>query len=144
MCIRDRSQPGEAVAILLPNANGAAVTFLAVQQAGRVAAMLNFTAGAANLATACATARTKIILTSKAFVEKSNLGAVVDLLGKTQKIVWLEDLRAGAGLLDKARAMLEAGRALAPRKPGDPAAILFTSGSEGTPKGCLLYTSRCV
>lgn len=132
------SEPGEAVAILLPNANGAAVTFLAVQQAGRVAAMLNFTAGAANLATACATAKTKIILTSKAFVEKSNLGAVVEMLGKTQTIVWLEDLRAGAGLLDKARAMLEAGRSLAPRAPGEPAAVLFTSGSEGTPKGVAL------
>lgn len=130
--------PGEPVGILLPNANGAAVTFLAVQQAGRVAAMLNFTAGAANLAIACKTAQTRIILTSKTFVEKTNLGGVVDMLAKTQKIVWLEDLRAGAGLADKLRAVLDSGRALSARAPADPAAILFTSGSEGTPKGVAL------
>ena len=39
------SPPGETVGVLLPNANGAAVTFMALQAAGRVPAMLNFTAG---------------------------------------------------------------------------------------------------
>ena len=39
------SAPGETVGLMLPNANGAVVTFMALQAAGRVAAMLNFTAG---------------------------------------------------------------------------------------------------
>ncbi len=43
------SAPGETVGLMLPNANGAAVTFMALQAAGRVAAMLNFTAGPINL-----------------------------------------------------------------------------------------------
>jgi acyl-[acyl-carrier-protein]-phospholipid O-acyltransferase/long-chain-fatty-acid--[acyl-carrier-protein] ligase len=54
------------------------------------------------------------------------------------RFVWLEDLRDGATLLDKARAFLERGRAFAPRRPGDPAVVLFTSGSEGMPKGVAL------
>ena len=41
------SRPGETIGVLLPNANGAAVTFMALQAAGRVPAMLNFTSGAA-------------------------------------------------------------------------------------------------
>ena len=38
---------------MLPNANGAAVTFLGLMSAGRVPAMINFTAGAANILAAC-------------------------------------------------------------------------------------------
>ena len=38
---------GKAVGVMLPNANGAAVTFLGLMSAGRVPAMINFTAGAA-------------------------------------------------------------------------------------------------
>jgi acyl-[acyl-carrier-protein]-phospholipid O-acyltransferase / long-chain-fatty-acid--[acyl-carrier-protein] ligase len=48
---------GEAVGVLLPNSAGVAVVFFALQGIGRVPAMLNFTAGPANLALACKTAR---------------------------------------------------------------------------------------
>ena len=44
---------GKAVGLMLPNANGAAVTLLGLMSAGRVPAMINFTAGAANILAAC-------------------------------------------------------------------------------------------
>ena len=40
------TKPGERVGVLLPNANGTVVTFMALQAFGRVPAMLNFSAGA--------------------------------------------------------------------------------------------------
>src|SRR6201999_1552370 len=55
---------GEAVGVMLPNANGAAVTVLALMSAGRVPAMINFTAGAANIPNARRAARAKTIVTS--------------------------------------------------------------------------------
>jgi acyl-[acyl-carrier-protein]-phospholipid O-acyltransferase/long-chain-fatty-acid--[acyl-carrier-protein] ligase len=133
------TEPGETVGLMLPNANGAAVAFLALQSAGRPAAMLNYTAGPANVTSACRAAQVKTLLTSRAFVEKGKLGPLVEHMQKTVRIIWLEDVRNEIGSLDKARAFLFAGRALAGnQKPDDPSVILFTSGSEGAPKAVVL------
>jgi acyl-[acyl-carrier-protein]-phospholipid O-acyltransferase / long-chain-fatty-acid--[acyl-carrier-protein] ligase len=132
------SRPGETIGLLLPNANDAAVTFIALQAAGRVPAMLNFTAGPHNLAAACADVRIHLVLTSRAFVDKANLGPEIEAIGSQARIVWLEEMRAGATTVDKLRAALSAGSPLATSEPDDPAVVLFTSGSEGAPKGVAL------
>jgi acyl-[acyl-carrier-protein]-phospholipid O-acyltransferase / long-chain-fatty-acid--[acyl-carrier-protein] ligase len=62
--------PAAAVGVLLPNSVGVAVVFFALQTIGRVPAMLNFTAGAANLGLACKAAEIGVVLTSRAFVER--------------------------------------------------------------------------
>ena len=64
---------GKAMGVMLPNANGAAVTLLGLMSAGRVPAMINFTAGAANILAACAAAEVSTIVTARAFVEKGKL-----------------------------------------------------------------------
>ena len=132
------SAPGETVGLMLPNANGAVVTFMALQAAGRVVGMLNFTAGPLNLIGACQAAEIRTVLTSRAFVQKADLGPVVEAIGRIARVVWLEDLRESATTRDKLVAALTAGRAFARRKPDDPAAVLFTSGTEGAPKGVAL------
>ena len=136
--IADLTAPREAVGVLLPNSVGVAVTFFGIQSIGRVAAMLNFTAGPANVISACKTAQVKTVLTSRAFIEKGRLGDLITALEPVVKIVYLEDVRTTITTGDKLKGLLRGSKPQAVSKPDDAAAILFTSGSEGTPKGVVL------
>ena len=129
---------GKALGVMLPNANGAVVTILGVMSAGRVPAMINFTAGAANILAACKAAEVTTIVTSRAFIEKAKLGAVAEQLAQAATVVYLEDVRATVTTGDKLRGLLAFKTPIVARKPDDPGVILFTSGSEGTPKGVVL------
>ena len=146
------TRKGEAVGVLLPNVNAVAVTLLGLSAYGRVAAMLNFTAGSKNLRSAVETAEVRIVVSSRRFIDTAKLDEVVAALEETEaagggrvRMVYLEDVRGSVTSLDKAAALAKsfvAGwvHARHASTPDEPAVILFTSGSEGKPKGFWLPT----
>lgn len=137
--LRARFAPGERVGVLLPAAPGAAAVLLAFWRSGRVPAMLNPTVGAGPLLASLRTAGCRSVLASRAFVEQGGLGELVEHV-RTQgfDVLWTEDLRAAATSLDKLAALV--GARFVPRGLGrdSEAAVLFTSGTEGAPKGVVL------
>ncbi|MHC2254636.1 acyl-[acyl-carrier-protein]-phospholipid O-acyltransferase/long-chain-fatty-acid--[acyl-carrier-protein] ligase [Bradyrhizobium embrapense] len=129
---------GENVGVLLPNSAGVAVVFMALQTIGRVPAMLNFSAGPVNVLAAMKAARVNTVLTSQAFIEKGKLDKLIAAIGQQARVVYLEDVRGGISLSDKIAGFRAGIAPRVARNANDPAVILFTSGSEGTPKGVVL------
>ena len=135
------TEKGENVGFLLPNSSGAVVTLFALQACGRVPAMLNFSTGAKAMISACKTADIKTILTSRRFVELGRLTEVVAQLEPYAKIVYLEDIRKSVTFADKILTLVSSPESFHKKHnidPASPAIILFTSGSEGEPKGVVL------
>lgn len=139
--LKKGTKAGEAVGILLPTGAGAVIAFFAVSAYGRVPAMLNFTSGAAGLKSALKTAEVRRIVTARRFVQLGKLEQLIEQLERTHEIVYLEDVREKLSLMDKVFAAigtfvpsLVASHAM----HWTPAVILFTSGTEGEPKGVAL------
>jgi len=132
------SQEDEYVGVLMPNVTNTLALVLGMSAFKRVPAMLNYTAGTAGIQNACIAAKVSTIITSRQFIAKAKLEEVVDKL-EGLNIVYLEDMKKQFGLIDK---LWLIGIALPMPKlvmkeaaPEDTAVILFTSGSEGKPKG---------
>jgi acyl-[acyl-carrier-protein]-phospholipid O-acyltransferase / long-chain-fatty-acid--[acyl-carrier-protein] ligase len=154
--LAQQTRRSETVGVLLPNVSGLAVTVFGLNAFGRVPALLNFSAGLKNLKSAVTTGIIRRVITSRRFVAMSNLQDTVKALaemevapGRKLEITYLEDVRKGIGLKAKVQGAIRSKfarsvhrrYALAANQPG---VVLFTSGTEGAPKGVVLTNANLV
>jgi acyl-[acyl-carrier-protein]-phospholipid O-acyltransferase/long-chain-fatty-acid--[acyl-carrier-protein] ligase len=129
------------VGLLVPPTVGGALANIAVQMLGKVPVNLNYTAPSETIAVCARRCRITHTITSRKFLERLPL----DVPGTP---VYLEDVRGTVSGGDRITGMLLA--LFAPRflinrilgtpkaKDSDLATVIFSSGSEGEPKGVML------
>ena len=144
--------PEQNVGLLLPSSGGGAIASIAILSLGKTIVNLNFTAGKKALGSAAKQAEVKHIYTSRKFLDKM-LERGMDLASyfPESKLLMLEDIKEEISTLSRIRTLLKA--IILPASMiqksyfkdvsmNDTAAILFSSGSEGSPKGVELSHSN--
>ncbi len=140
-----KKSPEQNIGLLVPASVGGAITNMAVLVLGKTAVNLNFTSSAEAIQGSVKSAEIKTVYTSKKFIHKLvDRGIKIKEILPDTKLIYLEDFKAE---LPKAKMLITLlGAMLLPTKLlqsiyikrvdlEDTAAILFSSGSEGNPKG---------
>ena len=133
-----RLDSDQRVGLLLPNVNGLVVSILSLWASGKVPAILNFSSGIHVICQCAELAAVKHIITSRQFLTKAKIDpAPLEKAGI--ELIFLEEVRAGISRVTRIAALMRRYFGFKPalHRPSakEAAVILFTSGSEGTPKG---------
>jgi len=128
----------QRVGVLLPNINATPVLLLALWRISRAPVILNFSTGMPTMLACAQLAGLKVIVTSKNFLQRAKIDPAPFLAAGFQ-VILIEEIRATITSAQRlgalARQFLAPGLTNLSLRPDHTAVILFTSGSEGVPKG---------
>jgi len=141
--LKNISQENENIGIFLPNSTKTLNIILGLQLYKRVPAMLNYSVGYKGMLSACKTAKIKTVLTSRRFIKLAKFDATATALESQVNLIYLEDFATSISAMDKIKALIQSHTINywyknQQSQANSPAVILFTSGSEGAPKGVVL------
>lgn len=130
---------GERVGLLLPNVNATPVVILTLWQLGKVPALLNFSSGIPTMLACVELAGLKDVITSRKFLERARLN-VDEFVKAGINVIYLEDIRAKVAgsrkLITLLRHVFHLPTPISHLPSANSTAVIvFTSGSEGVPKG---------
>ena len=134
--LEPRLSDAERVGVLLPNINGTPLTLLSLWNLGKIPALLNYSTGPAVMVACVQLGGLKQIVTSRSFLHRAKLD-LAPLIEAGVEFIYLEDARAGISRAKKIGALFRPiiGDRVVRGVATSTAVILFTSGSEGVPKG---------
>ena len=128
----------EAVGLLLPNSCICIIVFFSIQFINKKVSILNFTSGLSNMIHALEISNVKNVITSRKFISSLNLSDTIKSFPKDVNIIYLEDLKTKLSFF---RRISFIGKFILSKNkykdfnPDKVAVVLYTSGTEGKPKG---------